>query len=129
MMRNKFMFHIKNYDDFSFIFEENISEKEDLLCELFKSIKNEIDIVVKLLKKTSIINKYSNLLNYYPRYFDECIDFYKSKKWGDNATVDNSQIYNALPRYFAMIAASYFLLFFGKEDLNLFDKDNQYKAR
>jgi len=116
-MRNKFMFHIYNFDDYQFVFGPHIGMKEELLQnKIIKSVKEEIDAVLKLLEEGGIDKK---IVKFYSKYFGGLIKYYDREKSDEEKYILNVEIYDNLPRNFAEISYL-FILFFGKENLNLF---------
>jgi hypothetical protein len=115
-IRNKFMFHINNYDDYSFVLDDG--EKEELLRKLVSTIKEETDKVSKLLVDDASSKK---ILDTYSASFQNLIDLFREMKPKEGTTVCNMIIYDDLPLFFAEISYG-FILFFGKENFS-FNKE------
>jgi len=123
-MRNKFMFHVKTYDDYYFVFRPNdIGKKETLLKKNLKSIKKEVDNVLKLLQK---VGADRNILQYYSASLKGMIDYYDSNQSTKDSIINSSLIYGHFPKIFAELS-QVFILFFSKEDLKLFKEGKDKK--
>jgi len=116
-IRNKFMFHPLDYDDYSFIYElDEISKKDDLVENLVRSIKETLDNLLALIK-TAGLEK--NILQYYSKSFGSLISLFSKNKSSSEVSVSYSNIFRDFPRYFTELSYV-FILILGREDLNLF---------
>ncbi len=142
-IRNRFMFHVTNYDEYSFIYSpDERYKKEKHLIKDFKELKRRIDNVLSEFHKETIewwllerysaslahsIKSYERLIEtqkksieIYRQYTEDKRDSYGRKERRGKRSVDNTGIYEQLPRMLSRISFI-FILFFGKNDLNLFE--------
>lgn len=144
LIRNRFMFHVINYDEYSFIYEpDERYKKEEHFIEDLKELKENIDDVLVefpegtlerwLLngESTSLkqsIKSYKRLvetqkksIELYKQYTeDQGIPYRGNERRRGKRSVNNVGVYEQLPHMLSRISFI-FILFFGKNDLNLFD--------
>lgn len=119
-MRNKFMFHIGNYDDYQFVFGDDTAKKEEFLKnKILKPVLTEIEKVEAAVKGKLNERLAEYLLEWYHKYWTKLCNFYEENKSDEKTPVLNIDIYQHFPQNFAELSYI-FILFFGKPDLNLF---------
>jgi len=119
-IRNKFMYHIVNYDDYQFVFSDDIGKKDEFLQrKIIQPILEEIRAVKDIIKEISFENQLTkNLLDFYQKSWTKLSEFYEREKSSNDSIILNIDIYEHLPQNFAEISYI-FILFFGKHDLRL----------
>ncbi len=121
-IRNKYMFHVTNYDEYSFIY------KKDEMWEKEKHFINNLnDLVKKMITLMEDFDKKSyewQLLERYSSSFKRSIENYKRsidicKQKNGRRIIDNTGVYEPLPGMLSNISYV-FILFLGKKNLKLF---------
>lgn len=120
-IRNKYMFHVTNYDEYSFIHQKKDMYKKE---ECF--INNVSKLVEKLKLLMNDFNKNSyewQLLERYSSHFESSINDYTrlieiSKKSNGQRTINNVGVNEVMPDLLSRVSYI-FILFLGKNDLSL----------
>jgi hypothetical protein len=126
-IRNRFLFHVTNYDEYSFIYGQEVKyKKEEHLIDDFKELKEKIDFVMEEFDQGTLewwlLERYSTFLGSSIKNYKQLVDRqknYNARRTRGKTTVDNTGIYAPLIEILSRISFI-FILFFGKEDLNLF---------
>jgi hypothetical protein len=113
-IRNKFMFHLNNYEEYSFVFPD-IGEKEDMFVNNIKFIREAIESSVELLNERSVEKQ---ILLYYSDVLNKITGFLSQNRSNQEVYVSNNTFYEELPEFFSQIACILIILL-AKDDLNL----------
>ncbi|RLF50998.1 MAG: hypothetical protein DRN11_03565 [Thermoplasmata archaeon] len=122
-IRNKFMFHIVNFDDYQFVFGDDMGKKEEFLQrKILEPIKSEIDNISDILEEGEFDERklVETLIKFYQKYLERLYEFYSKERSNKDVEIVNIDIYEHFPQNFAEISYI-FILFFGKSNLNLFN--------
>jgi len=124
-VRNKYMFHLFDCDDYSFIYPVGEThEKEKEMMKLMTSVKDSVEEVRELFKE-GILERH--ILDFYFKSWSNLIEVYDISEYGPDVSVSNSAIYSMFPECFARFAYV-LILFLGKDDLSLFDDGRPRKG-
>ena len=126
-IRNRYMFHMINYDEYSFIYKKNeIWKKEEHFIKNLEKLVLNMNDIMKDLRR----NSYAwHLLERNSSFFKRSIEYYKKsiivcKKKNGRRTIDNTCIYEQLPGVLSTISYV-FILFLGRKNLKLFSEEGK----
>lgn len=114
-IRNAFMFHFKNVDEYSFVYpKKNIHEKEESLKGELENIISTINDSIKQFKgNTNIID----ILDTSKKRIDDIIRFYEKNQSDETYFLINDNIYQDLIKIFSEISYT-FIYFLDSEEPN-----------
>lgn len=124
-IRNKYMFHVTNYDEYSFIYKkENMYKKEECFIKNFSGLVKKMKLLMNDFHGRSyewhLLERYSSHFEYSIKDYNGYIEM--SKKSKGRRMINNVGVYEVIPSILSRI--SYVsILFLGRKDLELFNKD------
>lgn len=102
-IRDTYMFHLNNFEEYWHIFLEE-HKKEEFLCRIFKDILDQINIVKQHSKKYENVSK---ILDYFKDSYERVLEMYK-KIIEDTTPCGNFVIYESFPKELYLLSFSLF---------------------